>query len=205
MAISGTEASELDALRRGDETAFVAALQRYHAPLMRLAMTYVHSRDAAEDVVQEAWLTAIRSLDRFESRSSLKTWISGIVINLARARHRRESRLIAFTSMLGEIGDARRPTVDRSRFGPDGAWRKPPSSWDNLPEATFLRQETLGRIKAAIEDLPPRHREVMVLRDIVQLDAGQVQAMLGISAENERVRLHRARAAVRKALEEYLA
>jgi RNA polymerase sigma-70 factor (ECF subfamily) len=205
LAISRTEASELDALRRGDEAAFVAALQRYHAPLMRLAMTYLHSREQAEDVVQEAWLTAIRSLDRFESRSSLKTWISGIVINLARARRRKESRLVAFTSLLAELGSGRTPTVDRSRFGPDGAWRTAPSSWENVPEATFLSQETLGRIKAAIEDLPPKHREVMVLRDVVQLEAGQVEEMLGISAENQRVRLHRARAAVRKALEEYLA
>ena len=171
---------------------------------MRLAMTYLQSREEAEDVVQEAWLTAIRSLGRFESRSSLKTWISGIVINLARARRRKESRLIAFTSLLGELGAVRRTTVDPSRFGADGAWRKPPSSWDNLPEATFLQQEPLGRIKAAIEDLPPKHREVMVLRDVVQLDAAKVEEMLGISAENQRVRLHRARASVRKALEEYL-
>jgi RNA polymerase sigma-70 factor (ECF subfamily) len=205
LAISRTEASELDALRRGDEAAFVAALQRYHTPLMRLAMTYAHSREEAEDVVQEAWMTAIRSLDRFESRSSLKTWISGIVINLARARRRKESRLVAFTSLLGEIGQGRKPTVDPSRFGPDGAWRTAPSTWENVPEATFLGQETLGRIKTAIENLPPKHREVIVLRDVVQLDSGQVEEMLGISAENQRVRLHRARAAVRKALEEYLA
>src|SRR6185437_2726029 len=91
---------EVDALRRGDEAAFVAAIQRYHGPLLRLAMAYVRDRDAAEDVVQEAWLTAIRQLERFEGRSSLRTWISGIVINLARARRRKESRVFTFTSFF---------------------------------------------------------------------------------------------------------
>jgi RNA polymerase sigma-70 factor (ECF subfamily) len=199
-------ASELDALRRGDESAFVQLLRRYHGPLMRLAMAYVRDRESAEDVLQEAWLTVIRSLDRFEGRSSLKTWISGIVINLARSRRRKESRLTTFTSFFrGDNADRRKPTVDPSRFGSDGAWRQPPSSWDNVPESSLIGNETLGKVRAAIDGLPPKHREVILMRDVAELDAAEVSELLGISAENQRVRLHRARAAVRKALEEYLA
>ena len=200
------DASDVDALRRGDETAFVAALRRYHGPLMRLAMAYVRDREIAEDVVQEAWLTAIRTLDRFEGRSSLKTWMSGIVINVARARRRKESRFVTFTSFFaGDGADRRGPTVDPSRFGRDGMWSRPPSSWENVPEATLIGNETLTRVQAAIDDLPPKHREVIVMRDIAQFEAAEVSRLLGISAENQRVRLHRARASVRKALEDYLA
>ena len=196
---------ELEALRRGDEAAFVDVLRRYHGALMRLAMAYVQDRQIAEDVVQDGWLTAIRTLDRFEERSSLKTWISGIVINIARARRRKESRLLTFTALLGgDQADRRKPTVDPARFGRDGTWREPPPTWENVPEANLIGKETLGRIKAAIDDLPPKHREVIVLRDVAQLDATEVSDLLGISPENQRVRLHRARAAVRESLEDYL-
>jgi RNA polymerase sigma-70 factor, ECF subfamily len=196
---------ELEALRRGDEAAFVDVLRRHHGALMRLAMTYVQNPQIAEDVVQDAWLTAIRSLDTFAGRSSLKTWISGIVINIARARRRKESRLVSLGSFFTDYADRWRPTVDPSRFGGDGAWRELPHAWENVPESSVIGKEMLGRIKSAIDELPPKHREVIVLRDVAQLDATEVSNLLGISPENQRVRLHRARAAVRKSLEDYLA
>jgi RNA polymerase sigma-70 factor, ECF subfamily len=196
---------ELEALRRGDEAAFVDALRRYHGALMRLAKVYVRDSQIAEDVVQDAWLTAIEGLEGFGGRSSLKTWISGIVINLARARRRKESRRLTFASLLGDDADRRKPTVDQGRFGGDGAWRELPRTWDNIPESSLIGKETLARIKEAIDELPPKHREVIVLRDVAQLDAAEVTDLLGISPENQRVRLHRARAAVRKSLEDYLA
>lgn len=197
--------SELEALRRGDEAAFVEAIRRYHGPMLRLAVVYVRDHHVAEDVVQEAWLTAIRSLHRFEGRSSLKTWIFGIVINIARARRRKESRLLTFTALLRRGDpDRRDPTVDASRFTRAGDWRAIPHQWDNVPEATLLGKEAMQKVQEAIEKLPPKHRDVIVLRDVAELDAGPVSELLGISAENQRVRLHRARAAVRKALEDYL-
>jgi RNA polymerase sigma-70 factor, ECF subfamily len=195
---------ELEALRRGDEAAFVELLRRYHGALMRLAMTYVQNPETAEDVVQDAWLTAIKSLDSFAGRSSLKTWISGIVINIARAKRRKESRLVSLASVFTDYADRRSPTVDPSRFGREGAWRELPRVWQNVPESSLIGKETLGRIKEAIDALPPKHREVIVLRDVAQLDASEVTSVLGISPENQRVRLHRARAAVRKSLEDYL-
>jgi RNA polymerase sigma-70 factor, ECF subfamily len=201
----GTGDSELAALRAGDEGAFQSLIQRYHGPMLRLAMTYVADRGVAEDVVQETWLTCLRSLDRFEGRSSLKTWIFGIVINIARSRRRKESRILPFASFWRRDGaEGNRPTVDQSRFGSDGMWRDGPHSWDNLPESKVLGDETLQHVRAAIDALPPKQREVILLRDVAGFEAGEVSALLGISAANGRVRLHRARAAVRQSLEEYL-
>jgi len=200
-----SSSSELEALKRGDEATFVDLIRRYHGPMLRLAMAYVRDHHVAEDVVQEAWLTAIKSLDRFEGRSALKTWIFGIVINLARARRRKESRLVTFTALLRRGDpDSRQSTVDASRFTAAGDWRATPSQWENIPEAKLLGREAMQRVQAAIEKLPPKHREVILLRDVAELEAGPVSELLGISAENQRVRLHRARASVRKALEDYL-
>jgi RNA polymerase sigma-70 factor, ECF subfamily len=192
--------ADLEALRSGDEAAFAALVARMHGPLMRLASGYVHDRAIAEDVVQETWLTCLDRLAAFEGRSSFKTWVYGIALNLARARRRRERRWLPFSSWERDSG----PTVDRNRFGPDGMWKQLPEPWSNVPESTLIGAETLGRIRAAIDALPAKQREVIVLRDVAGLDAADVARLLGISAENERVRLHRARAAVRKMLEDYL-
>ena len=159
----------------------------------------------AEEVVQESWLTCLRSLDKFEGRSSLKTWIYGIVLNVARSRKRKESRVLPFAALWRrDDSDIRRPTVDAARFGADGMWSAPPDGWANVPESKFLSNETMHHVKAAIAALPLKQREVITLRDVGGLDATEVCTLLSISAENQRVRLHRARAAVRKMLEEYL-
>jgi RNA polymerase sigma-70 factor (ECF subfamily) len=197
--------SELEALRAGNEAAFQSLIQRYHGPMFRLAMNYVGDRGAAEDVVQESWLTCLRSLDRFEGRSSLKTWLFGILVNVARSRRRKESRILPFASIFRrDDSDSRRPTVDGSRFGSDGMWSDGPNSWDNVPESRVLGAETLQHVRSAIDALPPKQREVILLRDVAGFDAAEVSSLLGISASNERVRLHRARATVRQKLEEYL-
>jgi len=173
--------------------------------MMRLAMTYLRDRGAAEDAVQETWLTCLKTLDRFEGRSSLKTWIFGILLNVARSRRRKESRILPFTSLFRrDGGDDRGPTVDQRRFGSDGMWSAPPDSWSNVPESRLLDRETVGKVKAAIETLPAKQREVVILRDVAGFDADEVCALLSISQSNQRVRLHRGRAAVRKTLEEYL-
>jgi len=197
-------ASELNALKAGDENAFSALVQRYHGALIRLAMGYVKDHAIAEDVVQETWLTCIRSLDRFEGRSSLKTWIFGIALNIARSRGRRERRTLPFASFFRRDPGSSGPTVDPERFGGDGMWKTLPTSWANVPEERVLGQETVARVREAIDTLPPNQREVIVLRDIAGLEAIEVCALLAISPENQRVRLHRASAAVRKMLEDYL-
>lgn len=196
---------DLDALRSGDEAAFEALIGRYHGPMMRLAMTYTRDRGAAEDAVQETWLICLKTLTRFEGRSSFKTWIFGILLNVARSRHRKESRILPFTTLFWRDGDnARGPTVDRRRFGGDGLWSQPPDSWANIPESRLLDRETIDRVKVAIESLPAKQREVVILRDVAGFEAEEVCSLLSISAANQRVRLHRGRASVRKTLEEYL-
>jgi RNA polymerase sigma-70 factor, ECF subfamily len=126
-------------------------------------------------------------------------------MNIARSRRRKESRILPFASLWRrDDSDTRRTTVDPSRFGTDGLWASRPDSWSNLPESKVLSIETLQRVKQAIESLPMKQREVITLRDVAGLDAGEVCALLSISPENQRVRLHRARTAVRKMLEEYL-
>jgi RNA polymerase sigma-70 factor (ECF subfamily) len=159
----------------------------------------------AEDGFQETWLTCLRSLDRFEGRSSLKTWIFGIAMNVARSRRRKEARILPFASLWQrDDSDRRRPTVDARRFGRDGMWAAGPTNWSSLPESTVLGNETLQRVKEAIDALPVKQRDVITLRDVAGLSADEVCGLLSISAENQRVRLHRARASVRKMLEEYL-
>ncbi|MFI5282156.1 MAG: RNA polymerase sigma factor [Candidatus Dormibacterales bacterium] len=196
---------DLEALRGGDEVAFEAIIGRYHGPLMRLAMAYVRDEGLAEDVVQETWLTCLRTLDRFEGRSSLKTWVFGILMNVARARRRKESRILPFASLFSRFeADSRRPTVDASRFGSNGLWITAPDSWTNVPESRVINREVLGKVKAAIEALPEKLREVVILRDVAGLEPDEICQLLAISAANQRVRLHRGRAAVRAMLEEYL-
>src|SRR6266496_899471 len=97
----------LDSLRAGDESAFEMLIDRYHGPLLRLAMLYVSSRAVAEEVVQETWLGVLQGLARFEGRSSLKTWIFRILTNRARTRGQREGRSIAFSDLaVAEVGSS---------------------------------------------------------------------------------------------------
>lgn len=197
---------ELSALRGGDESAFTSLVERYHGALLRLAMGYVKDRALAEDVVQETWFVCLRGLDRFEGRSSLKTWIYGIALNIARSRARREARVLPFASFFRRDGGDkdRGPTVAGDRFGADGMWKTWPDPWTNVPEERLLGKETMAHVREAIDALPPNQRDVIVLRDVAGLDSSDVCTLLAISPENQRVRLHRARAAVRKMLEGYL-
>jgi RNA polymerase sigma-70 factor (ECF subfamily) len=198
----------VERLRKGDETAFVSLIDRYHTAMLRLAMVYVPMRSIAEEVVQEAWLGILRGLERFEGRSSLKTWMFRILTNCAKTRAQREGRSIPFSSLPPLDIDMHEPTVDPGRFrGPDqqwpGGWVSFPMSWDDLPENRLLSQETRACIQRAVDALPPNQREVITLRDIEGWTAAEVCSFLGISEANQRVLLHRARARVRRALEQY--
>lgn len=195
---------DYEAVKSQDEAAFAALVARMHGPLMRLVSGYVRDRAIAEDVVQETWLTCLNRLPSFEGRSSFKTWVYGIALNIARSRRRQERRWLPFASWGSDRSDSRGPTVDARRFGADGMWSQKPDPWTNVPESTLVSAETMHRVRDAIDSLPPKHREVIVLRDVAGLDAAEVARILGISAENERVRLHRARTAIRKILEDYL-
>jgi RNA polymerase sigma-70 factor, ECF subfamily len=196
----------LSALKAGDEAAFAELVDRYHAGLVRLAMSYVRSRAVAEEVAQETWLGVIRGISRFEGRSSLRTWITRILINQAKTRALRERRSVPLSSLAGELDDG--PAVDPDRFrNPQhpGAWSDPPQDWAGLPEERLLGAETRAKVLEAIEQLPPMQRQVITLRDVQGWDSAAVRDLLELSEVNQRVLLHRARSRVRAALEQYLA
>jgi RNA polymerase sigma-70 factor, ECF subfamily len=199
--------SLVEALQRGEESAFVALVEAYQGLLVRLAMPYVAHRAMAEDVVQETWLGVLRGLDRFEARSSLKTWICRILVNRARTRAQRDGRLVPFSSFTAPDAEADEPVVDPSRFHTSGHnqghWMSMVQSWDDLPEESLLSDETRERVRAAIEALPANQRTVITLRDVEGWQAPDVCAALEISEANQRVLLHRARGKVRQALERY--
>jgi RNA polymerase sigma-70 factor (ECF subfamily) len=196
------------ALRRRDERAFEALVDRYHLPLRRLALTYVRSAAVADEVVQETWLGVLRGIDRFEGRSSLKTWLYQILTNTAKTRAERESRTVPLSAAAAAAGDG--PAVDPDRFFDDqharwpGHWAAPPSRWDELPEESLLGQETLGILERTIAELPEMQRRVISLRDVEGWSADEVCDLLGLSEANQRVLLHRARSRARAALEQHL-
>jgi RNA polymerase sigma-70 factor (ECF subfamily) len=197
------------ALRRGEEAAFVALVERYGASLLRLARTFVRDRAVAEEVVQETWLAVLNGIDRFEGRSSLRTWIFQILSNRARTRAVRERRSAPFSALAGD-GEDDEAAVDADRFRPAGdrwvgSWAAAPADWSHVPEERLLGRETLERVYEAIQMLPPRQAEVLVLRDIEGWDPEEVCAALGITDGNQRILLHRARSKVRAALERYFA
>jgi RNA polymerase sigma-70 factor, ECF subfamily len=199
------EAQLVEALRAGDESAFAALVERYHTGFVRVARMYVRDRAVAEEVAQETWLAVLGAIDRFEARSSLKTWLYRILTNRAKTRGQRESRSVPFSS----IGDPDEPTVDPDRFRPDGeqyagGWKEFPNPWEGDPEERLLAGETRRLILATIETLPDTQRAVITLRDIEGFDAEDVCNVLELSDTNQRVLLHRARSKVRQALEQYL-
>jgi RNA polymerase sigma-70 factor, ECF subfamily len=203
----GTGEQELVArLRAGDEQAFESLVTRYYGTMLAVALTHVKTRAVAEEVVQEAWLGVLQSLDRFEGRSSLKTWILAILVNKAKTRGVREARTVPFASLAPDAGE---PAVEPDRFRGaqdafPGHWRAYPGDWRALPDATVQDRETLAVAMRAIGELPPQQRAVIAMRDVAGCGAEEVCAELGLSEGNQRVLLHRARSRVRAALERHL-
>ena len=195
------DAALLDRLRAGDEAAFMELVERHHAALVRLAQSFVSSRAVAEEVAQETWLGVLRGIDRFEGRSSLKTWIFRILVNRAKTRGEREARSVPFSSLESEDG----PSVDPDRFVEAGGWASPPRPWEGEPVDRLLAGEARAVIDAAIERLPPAQRRVITLRDVEGWPAEEVCDALGLSEANQRVLLHRARSKARAALEAHFA
>jgi RNA polymerase sigma-70 factor, ECF subfamily len=172
--------------------------------MTRMARSFVSTAAVADEVVQETWLAVIQGLDKFESRSSLKTWIFRILVNQARTRGVREQRTTPFSSVVAEDDD--RPTVDPARFFEGGSafagyWCVPPNRFFALPEDQLLAAETRTLVAQAISELPERQQQVIRLRDVEGWEAAEVCEGLGISEANQRVLLHRARAHVRSRME----
>ncbi len=205
-----TERGLIDALRNREEQAFLALVEQHHSSLVRLAISYVRSREVAEEVVQETWLAVLKGIDGFEGRSSLKTWILSILMNQARTVGRRESKHSSFAAEFDPNSEGAEPAVDPGRFhrvddpAMDGHWSRPPIDWAGDPERELLTREALEFVEQVVAQLPPSQREVITLRDIEGCTAPEVCNMLAITETNQRVLLHRARSKVRTTLAWYM-
>ena len=190
------------ALRAGDEDAFTGLVDRHHAMLVRLAGIWV-SGPAAEEVAQDTWVVVIEGLSGFEGRSSLKTWIVGILVNKARSRARSDARTVDIDTRSDP--DGAEPPVDAARFSWIGRWKTTPASWEQLtPERLAVASEVLAVVERAITRLPSGQRAVVVMRDIEGWSAAEVCNILNLSETNQRVLLHRARSRLRNVLEAHL-
>jgi RNA polymerase sigma-70 factor (ECF subfamily) len=198
------------ALRRRDEEAFAVLVERYHSRLVRLARLFVADEAVAEEVAQETWIGVLQGIDRFEGRSSFRTWVFRILTNQAKRRGQREARSMPFAafSVAGDAGEME-PAVEPERFLPAGDewaghWVSYPPNWRETPEERFLSDETRALVQQAIDALPPNQRIVITLRDVEGVPSTDVCNILAISETNQRVLLHRARSKVRGQLEQYL-
>ena len=211
MATTDSDGALVERLRAGDEAAFSELLQRYSGALLRFVRMYVPSTAVAEEVVQETWLGVLAGLDRFEGRSSLRTWLFRIALNRARTRGSRERRTVPFASLADREAGEDHPSVAPERFlGPDHDrwprhWATPPRRWEEVPDRHLESEEAMARVRAAIAELPPAQRAVITLRDIEGWESAEVCNALEISETNQRVLLHRARSRVRADLETYFA
>ena len=202
----GDDTAVVAGLRRGDEDVFTFVVGAYSNQLLRLAQDFVRTRSVAEEVVQETWLAVLDGIDRFEGRSSFKTWLFRILVNKAKTRGVRESRTVPFSALAPEGDEA---AVPEERFrGPDnewpGHWATPPRALDTVPDERLLAKEMRQRIAGALETLPESQRIVVTLRDIAGWDSEEVCEVLGLSEGNQRVLLHRGRAKLRAAFEQYI-
>jgi RNA polymerase sigma-70 factor (ECF subfamily) len=208
-AAPNPEAELVARLRARDEAAFVVLTTSWHAAMSRVARAHVRTQASADEVVQETWLAVLHGLDRFEGRSSLKTWVYRILLNIARTRGVLESRTLPFSSADSGDDVAGRAVGGHRFAGADeewaGHWRvgSAPQRWDTCPEGVLLNDELRSKLRAAMDALPERQRVVLVLRDVQGLSASDVCDLLGVSAENQRVLLHRARSSMRGHLEGY--
>jgi len=189
----------LERLRNGDEDAFVTLVGRHHDSMLRLARTFVHSGAVAEEVVQETWVAVLRGIDRFEGRSSLRTWLLTILCNRARSVGSREARSVAASDSEGFVA-----AVDSSRFDSSGAWSSPPEPWTDAVEERIGAAALRDQILAALAQMPERQRAVVMLRDVDGLRSDEVCDVLALTPANERVLLHRGRSRLRQALEDQM-
>jgi RNA polymerase sigma-70 factor, ECF subfamily len=194
------------ALRAGDDAAFARLVDRHAPSMLRVARGYVQTHEMAEDVVQETWIALLKGIDKFEGRSSLRTWLFTVLINIAKTRGIRERKQVE-VQLKAFIGD----TVDPARFRPagdewPGHWKpnEVPAPFPETPEGSLLGNELTAVALRGLDGLPERQRVVVTMRDVLGLDSDEVCKLLDISVANQRVLLHRGRAAVRQVLEDYL-
>jgi len=206
---SPAQAELLERLRAGNRAAFAELVDAWSPMLLRVARCHVSTAASAEEVVQDTWLAVIRQLDRFEGRSSLRTWVFRILENQARTRGVRESRSVPWSSVFTDGAEGHGPTVDPGRFrGPEDRWpggwspAGRPTAWEPPPEDAAMAAEIRRELRTALDELPARQRTVVELRDVHGLSSDEVCERLGLSPGNQRILLHRGRARLRTRLED---
>jgi RNA polymerase sigma-70 factor (ECF subfamily) len=201
----GDDAAIVSGLCAGDDAVFTALINRYHTSFVRVAHSIVHDRMAAEDVAQETWLAVLRGIDGFQQRSSLRTWLYRILVNIARARARTDRRMVPLGGWNDGDGDELdEEPIDRPDISGPARWRSVTSHPDEDPEACVTLNETAAVVRRALVTLPPRQRAVVEMRDLQGFTAEEVSELFGISPGNQRVLLHRARLKLRDALRPYV-
>jgi RNA polymerase sigma-70 factor (ECF subfamily) len=178
---------DLGALRRRDPDALAAVSREHSRRLYRAARGMGFDNHEAEDLVQDVFLTFLTSIDRFEGRSRLSTWLFGILLRKAQEKRRARGR------------EEQHDTLDEewaAHFDAAGRWVRPPAS----PDAALASRQMAGAIGACLDDLSPQQREVFVLRLQDELPAGDVSNVLGLTVTHIGVVLHRARVLMRKCL-----
>jgi len=200
------ESSLVDRLRTGDSAAFRQLVTTHQQSLRQLARTFVPSDAVADEVVQETWLAVIRGIDRFEQRSTLKTWITRILVNIARTKGVNERRTVPMAT-VESAASRDEPAVPADRFaGPPGhgMWSRPPARWSDLPEEIAMSNATISLVIETVNRLPEQQKWVVMLRDVEDWSSRDVCDTLGLSEANQRVLLHRGRSFVRAMLEQHL-
>jgi len=197
MVSPDSDEALLTRLRAGDESAFLVLVTRYNGSLLRVARTFVPNDAVAEEVVQDTWIGVVRGIERFEGRSSFKTWLFRILVNRARTSGVREHRHDTF--------DPTEPAVSADRFDATGAWAEPVTPWESDVDDRLVAATWGPSLRAALDGLPERQRDVVLLRDVEGLGSEDVCEVLGISEGNQRVLLHRGRSRLRSVLESELA
>ena len=199
------EMALIERLRAGDEAAFSALVEANHTLLVRLARTFVREDETAQEIAQESWLALLQGLDRFEGRSTIRSWLCAICVNKAKTRATRDARSIPFSALVEEESSRNEPSVSPDRFRKSepysGHWLNPPRAWEHDPSTALLESDLRGALFQAIDALPPVQRTVILMRDVAGIETPAVCNELGISESNVRVLLHRARSKVRARLE----